>query len=161
MIVKRIDGTNIFSSTGTTTKGLKQSYVCVFRKKIYNVDDDSWPVVTLIQKPKDIILSFPPYIGLSVSDAILHGENKEDQEYKNFYSGKIEKLYWNNFVKIFACEVSPYKMIPQDMLGRVIDHLERHGGWIIDGDNSEAKKALEDWRTHVEAEGSSGRASWS
>ena len=53
-------------------------------------------------------------------------------------------------------------MAPQDKLGEVIDGLERYGGgWIIDGDNPKAKKALEDWRTHVEAEASSGRAWWS
>ena len=33
IIVKRIDGTNIFSSTGTTRKILKHNYVCVFVKK--------------------------------------------------------------------------------------------------------------------------------
>jgi len=43
-------------------------------------------------------------------------------------------------------------MIPQDILGGVIDHYERHGGWIIDGHNPEAEKALEEWRTQRAAE---------
>jgi hypothetical protein len=38
-------------------------------------------------------------------------------------------------------------MTSHNILGAVIDGLERHGGWIIDGHNPEAKTALEDWRT--------------
>jgi hypothetical protein len=37
-------------------------------------------------------------------------------------------------------------MMPQYIRGEVIDNLERYG-WIIDGHDPEAKKALEDWRT--------------
>jgi len=150
LIVKRIDGTNIFASTGT--KSLKRSYVCVFRKEIYGVDDDVMPVVTLRQKPKDVILPFPPYVGLSVSDGILHRENREDKEYTEFYSGKIEKIYWNNAANIFTCEVASLKIERLDILGGVIDNYERHDGWIIDGHNPEAEKALEEWRTQRAAE---------
>src|SRR5215469_13080622 len=103
------------------------------RKEIYSVDTRSLPLVTLRQKLKSIILPFPPYVGLSVSDHILYGENKEDEEYTEFYSDKIEKVEWNNFGNTFVCSVTPYQMIPQDILGRVIDHYERYGGWIIDG----------------------------
>ena len=142
IIVKRIYGINIFSSTETTTKGIKLSYVCVFRKEIYS-DDDRLPVVTLRQKPKNIILSFPPYVGLYVSEGIW---KEEEEEYINFYSGKIEKVEWNNSGNIFTCTVTQHKMMPQDILGEVIDHCEQNG-WIIDGHDPKAKKALEDWRT--------------
>jgi len=64
----------------------------------------------------------------------------------------VEKVEWNNFGNVFVCSVTPSKMIPQDILGRVIDHYERYGGWIIDGHNPEAEKALEEWRTQRAAE---------
>jgi hypothetical protein len=40
----------------------------------------------------------------------------------------------------------------QEILGELIDYYERHEGWIINGHNPEAEKALEDWRTQRAAE---------
>ena len=70
-------------------KNPKTQLCMCFRKKIYSADGRSLPVATLRQKSKNIILPFPPYVGLSVSDHIVYGENKEDEEYIEFHSGKI------------------------------------------------------------------------
>src|ERR1700730_8723540 len=85
----------IFKKIDETNKSNK--YICFFRMDIYSAKSDGYhlPEVRLKQKATNIVLPFPPYIGMSVSDDFSPIDtsdwHKKDHEFGNFYSGKIEK----------------------------------------------------------------------
>lgn len=120
---------------------------------IYSAKSDEYdlPEVRLKQKATNIVLPFPPYVGMSVSDDFSPIDpsewDKKDHEFGNFYSGQIEKVHWNNVSKSFDCEVTPLYlnnytgMSEEKRLGAVIANREQCG-WKIDGYDPKAKKSF-------------------
>ena len=151
----------IFKKFDETNKSNK--YICFFRMDIYSAKSDGYdrPEVRLKQKATNIVLPFPPYIGMSVSDDFSAIDpldlDTKDRDFGYFYSGKIEKVHWNNDSKSFDCEVTPLYlnnyytgMSEEKRLGAVIANHEQNG-WKIDGYDPKAEKALEQWKAQEEA----------
>lgn len=114
-------------------------YPCTFIWEIYAREDDVVPAVFLRQKPRVIMLPFPPYPGLEVSDfSEVDGE---------FMSGPIRKVAWNG--QHFHCRVEPRKLSSPDLLGGLIGMYERYG-WSTGGD-PRAEAALAEWKAQQAA----------
>lgn len=127
----------------------KSRYRCNFAKNVIPFGDQDHMNAVRLQKT-NIVLPFPPMIGMSVKEYLNREEKKDESglEYidgDNFFSGRITHVVWNGFAQFFDCTVEPHRMSQVNKLPAVLHHHIQEQGWELEPMEWDARKELEAW----------------
>ncbi len=106
----------------------KRVYRCTFKMSLFFDNQE-----LELENKHPIFLPVMPFIGLRITDClnpIDPNQSAEDHDFKEFRSGVIEQITWNNFAKLYECQVASINITEHhewDSIQKELDEL----GWKV------------------------------